>query len=130
MNVRSLLQDVPGLLDQVEFEVSAVHALALDPRDDRRIAFQLGALRYACAGAAEPPPVGPACGWSGVVDILALTITHIHCPVPPWRAAGDVRPPAQSPACDVLAAEPPLAALHAWTAGAAVGDSASALLVI
>ena len=43
LNVHALLQEIPGLLEQVDFEPSAVHALAFDPTDQRRLAFQLGA---------------------------------------------------------------------------------------
>lgn len=38
----SLLQGVPGLADEVDIEISALSALAMDPMDERRMAFQLG----------------------------------------------------------------------------------------
>jgi len=38
----SMLQDVPGLADEVDIEVSALSALTIDPMDERRLAFQLG----------------------------------------------------------------------------------------
>jgi len=60
-----------------------VHALAFDPLDQRRLAFQLGAsLQGRCCEASRPLA---ACGWSGVLDLTSLAVTHIHCPEPPWR---------------------------------------------
>lgn len=60
-----------------------VHALAFDPLDQRRLAFQLGASFHGrCCEASRPLA---ACGWSGVLDLTSLAITHIHCPEPPWR---------------------------------------------
>ena len=32
-----------------------------------------------------------ACGWSGVLDITALAVTHVHCPPPPWLLSTEVR---------------------------------------
>lgn len=47
--------------------------LQCDPRDERRLGFHLG------------------CGWSGVLDLTARTITHLHAPPPlQQHLGGDV----------------------------------------
>jgi hypothetical protein len=74
-----------------------VNALVLDPRDSRRLAFQLGALQL--LGACAPIHLSllltrlarTARGWSGVIDLSALAITHAHCPPPPWLLNSEVR---------------------------------------
>lgn len=76
------LRDGPGTVAK-----SAVHWMEQDPGDPGRLGFHL------------------ACGWSGVVDLLAGSgevadadaagpaagpvVTHAHCPPPPWETAED-----------------------------------------
>ena len=112
LSVSAMLLEVAGLAEEVDVEPSAVRipprrlsgarwdimlllqvqSLLFDPADSRRLAFHLGA---ACASLlpahTADSPCSLACGWSGVIDLSALAVTHVHCPPPPWLANGEVR---------------------------------------
>ncbi|KAK9785867.1 hypothetical protein WJX73_010457 [Symbiochloris irregularis] len=63
LHIPSMMERIPQLRQEVgDLPQSCVQSIALDPRDDRRLAFNL------------------RCGWSGVVDISGGALTHIHCP--------------------------------------------------
>ena len=62
VSLRHSLAAVPGLLEQTGIPASAVHSMAFDPVDPRRLGFHLG------------------CGWSGVLDLASQVVTHVHAP--------------------------------------------------
>ena len=75
-----------------------VQTLLFDPADSRRLAFHLGAPSVFCrapgralASDLTGPRLLSACGWSGVIDLTALAVSHVYCPPPPWLATDEVR---------------------------------------
>lgn len=56
---------LPQLSMQTTVQNSGVSCLTLDPQDGKRLGFVLN------------------CGWSGVLDLCSLELTHVHCP--PWK---------------------------------------------
>jgi hypothetical protein len=75
VNLRAALARVPGLAAQAGgVPAAAVHSMQMHPRRPDRLGFHL------------------ACGWSGVLDLAAKEVTHVHAPPQPWRpdpAAGE-----------------------------------------
>eukprot|EP00249_Psilotum_nudum_P011739 c23353_g1_i2 orf=461-1639(+) len=76
-NLALLLEQISSLREQTDITISAVHSIRLNPSCGRQLAFHLNN------------------GWSGVLDLSELGLTHIHCPPPPWLGGSS----ACSPIC-------------------------------
>lgn len=66
MKLSTLLQDIPDLKAQTNIENSSIHSISFSPSCGHHLGFHLNN------------------GWSGVLNILDFSVTHIHCPPPPW----------------------------------------------
>ncbi|KAH7432829.1 hypothetical protein KP509_07G042100 [Ceratopteris richardii] len=64
--VTRLLEQIPALKAQTAIEMSGIQSISLNRGCQQQLAFHLNN------------------GWSGVLDLLALKMSHIHCPPPPW----------------------------------------------
>ncbi|KAK6937091.1 hypothetical protein RJ641_034121, partial [Dillenia turbinata] len=65
LRLASMLQQIRSLKEQAHIVPKEVHSIDLDPSCPYQLAFHLDD------------------GWSGVLDIHILRVTHIHCP-PAW----------------------------------------------
>ncbi|GJP80929.1 hypothetical protein CLOP_g11126 [Closterium sp. NIES-67] len=61
-----LFGSVPSLQEQAGMTSSAVQHISFDPASASRLSFHLNN------------------GWSGVLHVPSLSLSHIHCPPPPW----------------------------------------------
>ncbi|KAJ8452532.1 hypothetical protein Cgig2_000121 [Carnegiea gigantea] len=61
-----LLEKIGSLKAQSDIVPKDIHSISLDPSCADRLAFHLDD------------------GWSGILDISRLEVTHIHCPPPAW----------------------------------------------
>ncbi|KAK9274269.1 hypothetical protein L1049_019083 [Liquidambar formosana] len=66
LKIASLLEKIGSLKAQSDIVSKEVHSIALDPSCPYQLAFHLDD------------------GWSGVLDMHNLQVTHIHCPPPAW----------------------------------------------
>ncbi|CAM6093312.1 unnamed protein product [Calypogeia fissa] len=66
VKLSTVMSNVYSLRAQTEVGTSAVHSISLDSSSGHRLAFHLNN------------------GWSGVLDLATLEVTHLHCPPPPW----------------------------------------------
>ncbi|GAB2276983.1 hypothetical protein Dimus_011692 [Dionaea muscipula] len=66
VNLALLLEKIESLKAQSNIVLKEVHSIDMDPSSQHRLAFHLDD------------------GWSGVVDLYTLEVTHIHCPPPAW----------------------------------------------
>ncbi|KAI5073143.1 hypothetical protein GOP47_0011156 [Adiantum capillus-veneris] len=62
----TLLEQIPSLTAQTAIEMSGIQSISLNQGCEQQLAFHL------------------LNGWSGVLDLSGLKVTHIHCPPPPW----------------------------------------------
>ncbi|KAL2456524.1 Transducin/WD40 repeat-like superfamily protein [Forsythia ovata] len=60
------LEKIWSLKAQSNIVSKEIHSIDIDPSSPHQLAFHLDD------------------GWSGVLDIHKLQVTHIHCPPPPW----------------------------------------------
>ncbi|CAO2827138.1 unnamed protein product [Amaranthus hypochondriacus] len=72
VNISSLLEKIDSLKAQSDIVRKDVHSINLDPSSNSRVAFHLDD------------------GWSGILDIHSLAVTHIHCPPPGWLTHSDM----------------------------------------
>lgn len=72
VKVSSLLKKIKSLKAQSNIVPMDIHSISLDPSSSYRLAFHLDD------------------GWSGILDIHTLEVTHIHCPPPAWLTASDI----------------------------------------
>lgn len=70
LEISQAFQMLPDLASQTNIQRSGVASMAFDPHSDLRLGFLLN------------------CGWSGVLDLCTLQLTHAHCP--PWKESIDV----------------------------------------
>nr|CAD1831470.1 unnamed protein product [Ananas comosus var. bracteatus] len=81
----------PYLKVQSNIVSSEIHSLNFDPSCPYQLAFHLDD------------------GWSGVLNINTLTVTHMHCPPPAWLEGVDMslsrstRKPSWLPTCSIYA---------------------------
>ncbi|BFI04286.1 hypothetical protein MPTK1_1g11920 [Marchantia polymorpha subsp. ruderalis] len=66
IRIENQLRKISSLRAQTDICPSSVDAISLNPACEKQLAFHL------------------SCGWSGVLDMSTLDVTHIHCPPPPW----------------------------------------------
>lgn len=66
VKVATLLEDISDLKAQTRIENSSVHSISLNPSYGYHLGFHLNN------------------GWSGVLDLLDFSVSHIHCPPPSW----------------------------------------------
>lgn len=66
MKVSSMLEKISDLKEQSYILPKEIHSIKLDPSCSYQLAFHLDD------------------GWSGVLNLNSLTVTHLHCPPPPW----------------------------------------------
>ncbi|KAG0467365.1 hypothetical protein HPP92_018945 [Vanilla planifolia] len=91
LKVSSLLEKISPLKAQSKILPSEIHSINLDPSCSYQLAFHLDD------------------GWSGVLNLNNLNVTHVHCPPPPWLDGSDepipqyLRRPAWLPSCSVYA---------------------------
>ncbi|GMH10299.1 hypothetical protein Nepgr_012140 [Nepenthes gracilis] len=67
-----LLEKIESLKAQSDIILKEIHSISLDPSCLHRLAFHLDD------------------GWSGVLDIHSLELTHIHCPPPAWLSSSNM----------------------------------------
>ncbi|KMT14441.1 hypothetical protein BVRB_4g072170 isoform A [Beta vulgaris subsp. vulgaris] len=72
VKVSSLLEKIEILKAQSHIVPKDIHSINLDPSSPYRLAFHLDD------------------GWSGILDIHSLEVTHIHCPPPAWLTGSDI----------------------------------------
>ncbi|KNA25426.1 hypothetical protein SOVF_005410 [Spinacia oleracea] len=72
VKVSSLLEKIKSLKAQSDIVPKDIHSINLDPTSSYRLAFHLDD------------------GWSGILDIHTLEVTHIHCPPPAWLTGSDI----------------------------------------
>uniref|UniRef100_A0A803NBX5 Transducin/WD40 repeat-like superfamily protein n=1 Tax=Chenopodium quinoa TaxID=63459 RepID=A0A803NBX5_CHEQI len=72
VKVSSLLEKIKSLKAQSHIVPKDIHSINLDPTSSYRLAFHLDD------------------GWSGILDIHTLEVTHIHCPPPAWLTGSDI----------------------------------------
>ncbi|KAK8957334.1 hypothetical protein KSP39_PZI000075 [Platanthera zijinensis] len=61
-----MLEKISALKEQSSILQKSIHSIKLDPSCSYQLAFHLDD------------------GWSGVLNLNSLTVTHMHCPPPPW----------------------------------------------
>ncbi|KAK4765685.1 hypothetical protein SAY86_026775 [Trapa natans] len=66
LKLASEFDKIGSLKAQSEIAPSEIHSILLDPSCPHQLAFHLDD------------------GWSGVLDLYNLSVTHLHCPPPPW----------------------------------------------
>ncbi|PKI60220.1 hypothetical protein CRG98_019408 [Punica granatum] len=66
LRLASALEKIGSLKAQSEIVPSKIQSIGLDPSCPYQLAFHLDD------------------GWSGVLNIYNLCVTHLHCPPPPW----------------------------------------------
>ncbi|XP_050371547.1 uncharacterized protein LOC126789434 [Argentina anserina] len=66
LNLSSMLEKIGPLKEQSAIVSKEIHSINLDPGCPHQLAFHLDD------------------GWSGVLDVHNLEVTHIHCPPPAW----------------------------------------------
>ncbi|GAB4835176.1 hypothetical protein Ancab_000086 [Ancistrocladus abbreviatus] len=67
-----LLEQIEPLKAQSRIVPKEIHSINLDPSCGHRLAFHLDD------------------GWSGVLDVHTLEVTHIHCPPPAWLSGSNM----------------------------------------
>ncbi|KAL2940933.1 CCR4-associated factor 4-like protein, partial [Bienertia sinuspersici] len=72
VKVSSLLEKIESLKAQSDIVPKDIHSINLDPSSSHRLAFHLDD------------------GWSAVLDIHTLEVTHIHCPPPAWLTGSEI----------------------------------------
>ncbi|XP_020110860.1 uncharacterized protein LOC109725873 [Ananas comosus] len=91
LKISSMLEKITSLKVQSNIVSSEIHSLNFDPSCPYQLAFHLDD------------------GWSGVLNINTLTVTHMHCPPPAWLEGVDMslcpstRKPSWLPTCSVYA---------------------------
>ncbi|KAI0501673.1 hypothetical protein KFK09_016618 [Dendrobium nobile] len=91
LKVSSMLENISALKEQSNILPKEIHSIKLDPSCSYQLAFHLDD------------------GWSGVLNLNSLNVTHMHCPPPPWLdginepVAQCLRRPAWLPANSVYA---------------------------
>ncbi|XP_020109923.1 uncharacterized protein LOC109725232 [Ananas comosus] len=91
LKISSMLEKITSLKVQSNIVSSEIHSLNFDPSCPYQLAFYLDD------------------GWSGVLNINTLTITHMHCPPPAWLEGVDMslsrstRKPSWLPTCSIYA---------------------------
>ncbi|KAJ7980745.1 Transducin/WD40 repeat-like superfamily protein [Quillaja saponaria] len=90
LKLATMLEKIGSLKAQTDIVPKEIHSINLDPSCPYQLAFHLGD------------------GWSGVLDIYNLHVTHIHCPPPAWLNDSSIsadllnlRKPAWLPACSI-----------------------------
>ncbi|MCO5597153.1 hypothetical protein L7F22_051229 [Adiantum nelumboides] len=68
LKMQTLLEQIPALTAQTAIEMSGVQSISLNQCCEQQLAFHL------------------VNGWSGVLDLSTLKVSHIHCPPPPWHS--------------------------------------------
>ncbi|XP_020592802.1 uncharacterized protein LOC110033227 isoform X2 [Phalaenopsis equestris] len=66
LKVSSMLEKISALKEQSNILPKEIHSIKLDPSCSYQLAFHLDD------------------GWSGVLNLNNLNVTHVHCPPPPW----------------------------------------------
>lgn len=66
IKIASLLEKISSLKAQTEIGSSGIESINVDPSCRYQLAFHLSN------------------GWSGILNLNSLKVTHIHCPPPPW----------------------------------------------
>ncbi|KAK9673688.1 hypothetical protein RND81_12G183500 [Saponaria officinalis] len=69
VKISTLLEKIGSLKAQSDIVPKDLHSISLDPSCAYSLAFHLED------------------GWSGILDIRSLEVTHIHCPPPAWLDA-------------------------------------------
>ncbi|KAE8721614.1 Transducin/WD40 repeat-like superfamily protein isoform 3 [Hibiscus syriacus] len=68
----SMLSKIGSLKAQSDIVPKEIHSIDLDPSCPYQLAFHLDD------------------GWSGVLDIYNLRVTHVHCPPPAWLTGASI----------------------------------------
>ncbi|KAI4373682.1 hypothetical protein MLD38_011782 [Melastoma candidum] len=71
IKVATLLRRIKSLQVQSDIVAREIHSIDFDPSCQHHLAFHLDD------------------GWSGVLDLCNLSVTHIHCPPPTWLNGDD-----------------------------------------
>ncbi|KAF3333784.1 hypothetical protein FCM35_KLT01475 [Carex littledalei] len=85
MKVSSMLEKIKALKEQSNIVPREIHSIKFDPSCSYQLAFHLDD------------------GWSGVINVNDLGVTHVHCPPPNWldgmdmSTCTDIRRPAWLP---------------------------------
>lgn len=66
INIGSLLGKISSLKAQTKIGSSGIQSINIDPSCQHQLAFHLSN------------------GWSGILNLNSLKVTHMHCPAPPW----------------------------------------------
>ncbi|KAL4283984.1 hypothetical protein GQ457_16G006240 [Hibiscus cannabinus] len=92
LKLASMLSKIGSLKAQSDIVPKEIHSINLDPSCPYQLAFHLDD------------------GWSGVLDIYNLRVTHVHCPPPAWLTGASVstdllylRKPSWLPASSIYA---------------------------
>ncbi|XP_078177717.1 transducin/WD40 repeat-like superfamily protein [Carex rostrata] len=72
MKVSSMLEKIKALKEQSNIVPREIHSIMFDPSCSYQLAFHLDD------------------GWSGVINVNDLEVTHVHCPPPNWLDGMDV----------------------------------------
>ncbi|WOK91991.1 hypothetical protein Cni_G00682 [Canna indica] len=91
IKLSALLERITTLKAQSNIVSREIHSISLDPSCSHQLAFHLDD------------------GWSGVLNISNLNVTHVHCPPPAWLDGMDIsmgsimRKPSWLPTCSIYA---------------------------
>ncbi|XP_010928465.1 uncharacterized protein [Elaeis guineensis] len=92
MKLSSLLEKITSLKAQSNITSKEIHSISFNPSCSYQLAFHLDD------------------GWSGVLNIGSLSVTHMHCPPPPWldgmelsASPSNLRRPSWLPTCSIYA---------------------------
>lgn len=92
VKVSSVLEKIPSLKAQSSILPREIHSISLNPSCPYQLAFHLDD------------------GWSGVLNVSSLNVTHMHCPPPAWldssmsASSSDLRKPSWLPNFSIYAA--------------------------